>query len=392
VDDWDAFQFELRLDQGRLQAEIINIEAYRLSLNKLILPQEWKQDLQRLYIVRAVHGTTAIEGNPLREADVARQLGRSRRTTPDDEVHRQTANAAEAFRWVEKEFARPRPIRLADALQIHRLLTTESDESDNVPGRLREAGHRVTVGSPLLGGVHRAPPGGTCLARLVDGFLEFINSDRFKAENVVVQALAAHFYFVTLHPFGNGNGRTTRCIEAAILHGGGYNTHGFYSLSNYFYRNRDQYFRMLQETRDKHRYDLTEFVLFGLRGFREELDRINGYVRNRTHRLHYREMIRRCGERRVGKRRRLLNEREARLLHWILDVSKPPDPFSDEPARQVTSEDFNEAWATLYSDKTQRTMVRELLRLTDLGFLKFERDNGAGTWRVVIDFGAIERY
>lgn len=260
MQDWSGFEFKLRFDANKLRDEIVNIEAFRLSLSKLILPQKWRNDLQRLHIVRAVHGTTAIEGNPLAEAEVAKQFKRKKSRKPTDEVHRQTANAADAFRWIEREFASSRPIVLQDLLEIHRLLTTGCDENDNVPGRLRASGHQVTVGSETLGGVHRAPPGGELLRRLVDRYLKFLRTGEFLGQNVVVQALAAHCYFVTLHPFGNGNGRTTRCVEAAILLGGGYNTHGFYSLSNYFYRNRDEYFQMLQDTRAEYRYDLTRFL------------------------------------------------------------------------------------------------------------------------------------
>ena len=359
--DWRSFRFELRFDRDRLRDEIINIEAYRLSLSKLILPQEWQADLQNLHIVRSVHGTTAIEGNPLTQDEVSRQLHEQRRRARLDQVHQQTKNAESAFRWIEEQFKRPRLIRLSDVLTIHKLLTDTSDEGDNVPGRLRDSGHNVTVGSPQLGGVHHAPPGGTSTAQLLDAFIEFINSAAFKAENVVVQALVAHFYFVTLHPFGNGNGRATRCIEAAILFAGGYNTYGFFSLSNYFYRNRDAYFRTLQATRTRHKYDLTAFLQFGLSGFREELDRINGYVRHRTHRLQYRDLIRRCTERRMGPKRRLLNEREAALLHRLLELSKPADPFSDSPARDATLRgDLFELIAPLYVHRTDRTMLREL--------------------------------
>ena len=392
MSNWESFRFELRYGRQNIQPELINIEAYRLSLNKLILPQEWTRDLQRLYIIRSVHGTTAIEGNPLSEDEVSRQLLGETPRARQDQLHRQTDNAANAFEWVEENFREQRPIRLVDIVKIHELLTSDSDEGDNIPGRLRELGHNVTVGSPQLGGVHRAPPGGPCTDRLVRDFLAFINSRPFKEENTVMQALVAHFYFVTLHPFGNGNGRATRCIEAAILYGGGYNTHGFYSLSNYFYRNRDDYFRILQETRTQHRYDLTQFLLFGLRGFREELERINAYVRNRTHRLHYRELIRRCTEKRVGARRRLLNEREAKLLHKILDISKPSDPFSNEPARQATWPEISESCTSLYGDKTTRTMIRELQRLQAYGFIDFERERERDEWRILINFDAIGRY
>ncbi|MBL8798337.1 MAG: Fic family protein [Planctomycetia bacterium] len=363
-----------------------------MSLHRLHLPPEWRQELQKLYIVRAVHGTTAIEGNPLSEQEVSRQLAKGRGQGIKDQVHRQTKNAADAFAWIEQHFATPRALLLEDLLEIHRLITTGSDEHENVPGRFRESGHNVTVGSPQLGGVHQPPPGGEATKHLVQRFLEFVNSRRFKGLPPVMQALIAHFYFVTIHPFGNGNGRTTRCIEAAILHGSGYNTYGFYSLSNYFYRNRDDYFRKLQETRMQYRYDLTTFLQFGLKGFREELERINAYVRNRTHRLHYREMIRRCLEKKVGKRRRLINEREAKLLHAILDASEPADPFSDEPAKEAT---WHELWPLVRSffvGKTPRTISREVARLEELGFLKVVQADRLGDSSLLIRFDAIEKY
>jgi len=392
VNDRSSFAFAARFDPAGLVHEIFDIESHRKSLSNQILPQEWTRDLQKLYIIRAVHGTTAIEGNPLSQDDVARQLDRPQERRHRDEIHRQTENAAKAFKWVERAFAKPRPITLGDILHIHALLTTGSDERDNVPGRLRTSGHRVTVGSPTLGGVHRAPPGGPELQKLVEKYLDFINGPRCGAEHPVIQALIAHFYFVTIHPFGNGNGRTTRCIEAAILYAKGYNTYGFYSLSNFFYRHRDQYFRMLQTTRTEHKYDLTLFLRFGLGGFREELERIQTYIRNRTHRLNYRELIRRCREKRAGPRRRLLNEREAKLLHWILDRTKPPDPFSDDPSREVTSDDFDAVYEAIYTGKTSRTMSREMWRLSELGFVQLRKKKGAARFRVIIDFKAISQY
>ena len=423
--DWKSFSFRLDFDPNALKDELVRIEAYRLSLQQLILPQEWQADLQRLFIVRSVHGTTAIEGNPLTEEEVSRQLRQpdaaqalgdqvleAKKKLIDarleemstklgalntliqnqDQVHRQTQNAYLAFQWVEKEFAHPRPITRNDLCALHELLTSGSDHRDNAPGRLRESGHDVTVGSPQLGGVHRAPPGGLTLRRLVDDYLRFINSPRFHEQHTVIQALAAHFYFVTIHPFGDGNGRTTRCIEAAILHGGGFNTYGFYSLSNFFYRNRDDYFRLLQETRTKDRYDLTRFLLFGVRGFREELDRINAYVRNRTHRLHYRELIRRCVEKRVGKRRRLLNTREGELLHRILNHTNPADPFSSDPTHVLGGADVLKIARPLYARRTPRTVVRELIRLKELGFLSIQFADEIEQWKFEISFEAIARY
>ena len=104
--------------------------------------------------------------------------------------------------------------------------------------------HGVQVGTAELGRVHLGAPHED-LPRLMQEFVEFVNSCRLRTEHPVVRALLAHFFLVTIHPFGNRNGRVSRLVEAAILYEGGYNVHGFYGLSNYFYRNGDEYKRRL---------------------------------------------------------------------------------------------------------------------------------------------------
>ena len=73
--DWQLFQFDyqLRLDDQR--SELIQIEAYREAALNLVLPPDWREQLDQLNRVRAVHGTTALEGNPLSEAAVREQIG-----------------------------------------------------------------------------------------------------------------------------------------------------------------------------------------------------------------------------------------------------------------------------------------------------------------------------
>ena len=53
---------------------LISIEAHRQSASHLVLAPEWVDQLDKLNKVRAVHGTTAIEGNPLSEAEVREQM------------------------------------------------------------------------------------------------------------------------------------------------------------------------------------------------------------------------------------------------------------------------------------------------------------------------------
>lgn len=289
--DWRQFSFEFRLHIDDLRSDLIRIEASREAALNLVLPPDWKTQLDRLNRVRAVHGTTALEGNPLSEAEVGRQMDMlaSPSTAPGtpSRDERQVLNAGRAQDWVRQRFApTAASLQRSDILQMHELITEGSDETDNLPGRLRT--HSVVVGTEALGGVHRgAPP--QAVSSLVDRFVEFVNSRAFMAQHPVVRALLAHFFLVTIHPFGDGNGRVSRLVEAGILYQGEYNVFGFYGLSNYFYRHGDEYKRLLQQSRHTQPFDLNAFVAFGVEGFAAELKGINNFIKTKLNRLVYRE-------------------------------------------------------------------------------------------------------
>jgi len=45
--EWDQFKFDLRFRRDALRGDLINIEAYRLSIHNLHLPADWREDLRR---------------------------------------------------------------------------------------------------------------------------------------------------------------------------------------------------------------------------------------------------------------------------------------------------------------------------------------------------------
>ena len=199
--DWKRFAFEFQLDVSGLFQNLVSIEAYREASLNLAFPQEWQAQLDKLNRVRAVHGTTAIEGNPLSEAEVARQI-----ELPDLEKNWSTAtkeqlqirNAEAAQSWVRKRFLPDHPpLGLEDVLKLHKMVTRESDTTNNVPGKLRN--FSVTVGTEDLGGIHRGAPYES-LSSLMADYIDFINSRRLAENHPVVRALLAHFFLVTIHP------------------------------------------------------------------------------------------------------------------------------------------------------------------------------------------------
>ena len=396
--DWERFSFEYQLNTQDLFRDLVSIEAYKEASLNLVFPQEWQNQLDRLNRVRAVHGTTAIEGNPLSEAEVAQQMERLEQQNYDDEgktltkEQLQIRNAGVAQSWVKKRFLPDsRPVGLQDIFTMHEMITRDSDTRNNIPGELRS--FSVTVGTEDLGGVHIGAPHER-LPRLMEEYIDLINSRRLDDNHPVIRALLAHFFLVTIHPFGDGNGRVSRLVEAGILFQRGYNVHGFYGLSNYFYRHEQEYKSILQQCRKSQPFDVTPFIRFGVAGFASELKGINNFVKARINRLVYRTMIIRAFSKRMGPRRRLLNQREYNLLDFLLSETEPVDPFSDASSRKISLSELLEAnyVQSAYRNVTRRTFHRELMRLGELGFIEFTIDESVQDWGVELDFGAISKY
>lgn len=398
VMDWSKFSFNYRFFVRDVVSDLISIEAYKEAALNLIVPADWQKELDKLNRVRAVHGTTALEGNPLSEAEVSQQMdlleapfGAPAHKASKEQL--QIRNAGIAQSWIRMRFQPNQPLlQLSDLMHLHKTITTQSDETHNIPGEFRT--FSVVVGSPDMGGVHKGAPHED-VPRLMEEYIQFVNSRRMVDYHPVIRALLAHFYLVTIHPFGDGNGRVSRLVEAGILFHGGYNVLGFYGLSNYFYRNEAEYKTLLQRCRGEQPFNVTPFVLFGLKGFASELKGINNFIKTKLNRVVYRTVLVRAFNKRTGDRRRLLNQREYNLLDFLLNEMEPEDPFSENPSRKIKFSELQKApyIKSAYKNVTVRTFYRELLRLRDLGFVSFSGDGQTPVSLIVeLDFGAIGKY
>jgi Fic family protein len=82
----------------------------------------------------------------------------------------------------------------------------------------------------------------------------------------------AHYQFATIHPYYDGNGRSARLLTTLILHLGGYDLKGLYSLEEYYARNLDAYYTAIS-IGDSHNYyegrasaDITKWVEYFIEG------------------------------------------------------------------------------------------------------------------------------
>jgi len=260
--DWIQFEFDYRLDPKRLTPHLLAVEAHKQAALTRVLPPQWRE--------------SALEQSLAESTDKKLQL--------------RLRNSANARAWVNERFATGTPpLTLADLMTMHRMVT-DGDTGDYVPGTLRS--QAVQVGRREVGGLHMGAPINS-LPRLMNQYAAFITSDRLLALHPAMHALIAHFFLVTIHPFGDANGRVSRLLTAGILLQRGYNVHaGFYALSDYFYLNDIKYHSMLHRCwQSPLPFDLTEFVAFGLEGFVMELRSIGSFIKMKLNRVVDRETL-----------------------------------------------------------------------------------------------------
>lgn len=260
--EWANFKFRYSLDVRKLRRHILAIDAYKEAAFTPVLPLWWRAQSRKI-------DPTGTRNSTLAEAELARPLGLQTKAAKEQLRIRKVSTARA---WVRERFSPGSPpFCLEDILTMHRMVTAGYASA----GTLRTS--PVDVGRRGVGGIHQgAPP--EKLPPLVDEYIQFVNSKESFRCHAVVHALSAHFFFVALHPFTDGNGRTSRLLQAAILLQRGYNVHGGYGLSDFFYENRDRYETILYQCMQRCPFDLTAFVVFGMEGLIIELQSINSFL------------------------------------------------------------------------------------------------------------------
>ena len=104
-------------------------------------------------------------------------------------------------------------------------------------------------------------------------------------------------------------------------------------------------------------------------------------------------MLVQARNKKISERRYLINDREYNLLDFLITETEPVDPFSEQPSKMIGIQELFESpyIRGAYRNVTTRTLVRELTRLAQSGFIKFS-DTPSNGWVIELDFDAIGKY
>lgn len=112
--------------------------------------------------------------------------------------------------------------------------------------------------------VHFEAPGREGLEQKLDDFFYWFNSSRADPTlDPLIRAGIAHFWFVTLHPFDDGNGRLTRAITDLAMAQGEHQAIRFYAMSASILARRQDYYRILEATQ-RGGLNITEWLVWFL--------------------------------------------------------------------------------------------------------------------------------
>lgn len=109
--------------------------------------------------------------------------------------------------------------------------------------------------------VHYQAPDSGILEKEMTRFLDWFNSNA--SIDLVIKAAIAHLWFVTIHPFDDGNGRITRALTDMILAQSDKSNQRFYSMSAQIRIERKQYYDLLEKTQ-KGNLDITNWIAWFL--------------------------------------------------------------------------------------------------------------------------------
>lgn len=158
--------------------------------------------LRRINRIRTIHGSLAIEGNSLSEAQITAILEGKRVIAPPREVQ-EVKNALAAY----DRFDTWQPATEKDLLEAHRtLMSGLIDEA----GRYRHGGVGVIAESQVI---HLAPPADRVTHLMADLFRWLAATDA----HPLIASSVFHYEFEFIHPFADGNGRMGRLWQSLIL-------------------------------------------------------------------------------------------------------------------------------------------------------------------------------
>lgn len=327
------------------------IEAAReLILNSPLIPA-WEARFRKEALESAVHHATHLEGNRLSEDDVRNVLD-GREVIGRDRDIQEILNYRNVLKFIDMIATqigpgRPYLLTVETILEIHRL-TVDRIMPPESAGKFRTK--QVVLRNVQTGEVSYSPPPAAEVPYLIEDLLNWINDPISREVHPILRAGIVHYELARIHPFIDGNGRTSRAVANLILFLEGYDIRKFFSLEEYFDGDPMNYYVTLQNVSnqrvvDNNERDLTPWLEYFLKGVAVEMHKVKERVRKVSADARVKD--------RLGEQVEL-NERQMTIMEWL------------NRHKELRNKDFRR----IFPDFSDDTVLREIKFLKDKGLIK----------------------
>jgi Fic family protein len=151
-------------------------------------------------------------------------------------------------------------------------------------GKWRTGGMQVVSGSMAKETVHFEAPNAMLIESEMKKFLDWYNS----TQNIesLIKAAIAHLWFITIHPFDDGNGRIARAITDMQLSKSDGVNQRFYSMSTEINKQKKSYYTILERTQ-KGDLDITEWIIWFLECLKKSIVYSNTIIEKTVKKHHF---------------------------------------------------------------------------------------------------------
>lgn len=252
-----------------MAANLMRIEAAKQKTLSLPLTPTVLLSLRETARLITTHYSTMIEGNVLTLAEVEEVLKHEGhfpgRTRDENEIKGYYAALSQVEKWAAKtQLIQPESIQMIHALVMahgkQKVKPSPYRDGQNV---IRDAASRQII---------YMPPEAKDVEELMRDLVLWINEQTKASLPYALIAAIAHYQFATIHPYYDGNGRTARLLTTLILHLGGYDLKGLYSLEEYYARNLGAYYEAISIGPSHNYYfgraeaDITKWIEYFIQG------------------------------------------------------------------------------------------------------------------------------
>jgi Fic family protein len=230
-----------------ITACLTKIERARGFLEAAKLSEDWISEMQNRALVLEAHHTTHIEGTHLTLEESEKLLAGKKVPGADPDDARELLNYREAFDLVTEYLDNGEPITEALIREIHKRLVKGVRGDKASPGQYRK-GQNYVVNSKTKQVIYIPPPPAE-VPGLMEDMVNWLRAEH--GVNPVLEAGIAQFQLVHIHPFDDGNGRTSRLLSTLCLYRKGYDFKRLFTISEFYDRDRTSFYKAIQGVREK---------------------------------------------------------------------------------------------------------------------------------------------